>query len=415
MAASKKLPSKFFHIVKARSTAFFALNVLLINLFLPPHKVTSAVPATFQIGWWTGAGVADLSRIDVQGAAGETLQAAYYLADPSTYLAKLQQANIKVFLEVNRDAAASGDTEALTTYVNAYKNHPAIAGWMIYDEPEQSTVPASRLVDDYKAIKAADPNHPVAAVFGMRSCTYIAQRIDRKYFDAADIIMFDTYPVMDQPEFDTTVDGKRSFSDYRYIVNDCLVYAGSLGKPFVIVAQGFQWGSPGPGGGSNRNPTYAEERYFTFMPFIRDVAGLLYWVDYHADASLTATVNQVMSEASAVASVLLHGTYNDPEVSVDSGDIGYKYGVDGAHTYLIAENDSRSSLTVTFTLPVSVQSISVMYDNYDVSTQSYLSRSIPAVSDPSGRSTFTDMFAPYQVHIYELAAPPTMFANSRLS
>src|SRR5260370_16918776 len=126
------------------------------------------------------------------------------------------------------------------------------------------------------------------------------------------------------------------------------------------------------------------------MPFRRDVARLLSWVDYHANARLTDTVNQVMSAASAVASVLLNGTYNDPEVSVDSGDIGYKYGVDGAHTYLIAENDSRSSLTVTSTLPVSVQSISVMYDNYDVSTQTYLSRSIPALSDPSPRSTLSN-------------------------
>src|SRR5258706_8120881 len=60
------------------------------------------------------------------------------------------------------------------------------------------------------------------------------------------------------------------------------------------------------------------------MTLMRPVAGLVYWVDYRADAAMTATVNRVMSEASGMSGVLLGGTLNDPAVSVNNGGISYK-------------------------------------------------------------------------------------------
>jgi hypothetical protein len=399
-----------------RVRCLIAVSILLTGLLGASSQHTSATPSRLQIGWFTGAGRSDLTRIDTQQQAGESIQFAYASADLSAatisaYLTKLQQANVRTFLQLDPTAAKAGDTATLLTFVNTYKSHPSVAGWLIYDEPEFNGVWASKLVTDYKAVKAADPNHPVAIIFGNGYCTYVANSLDSNYFNAADVILFDSYPVNDQPEFGTTVDGKHSFSDYPYVVNNCLSYVGGLGKSFMMIAQGFQWTSPGPSGQPNRNPTYGEERYFTFMPFIHNVAGLVYWVDYRADAALTATVNRVMKEASTLGLALLNGVYNDPSVSVNNAAISYKYGSDGTNMLLIAENDTGLPVTAAFTLPATVNtsSVTLVYDGYNAATQSYTARSIPVSTGPSGRPTFTDTFTQYQVHIYQLTGsnPPT--------
>src|SRR5258706_3883528 len=145
------------------------------------------------------------------------------------------------------------------------------------------------------------------------------------------------------------------------------------------------------------------------MTLMRPVAGLVYWVDYRADAAMTATVNGVMSEASGMSGVLLGGTLNDPAVSVNNGGISYKYGSNGTNLYLIAENDTASSITAKFTLPSSVQAsgVTLVYDGYNPSNNTYQTRSIPSTLDTSGRPTFTDTFTQFQVHIYQITAETT--------
>src|SRR5215470_3667928 len=76
---------------------------------------TSAQAEKLQIGWWSGVGVSDMTRIDKQIAAGQTFQAAYEGSDSdlAAYLTKLQQANVKTFLRLDNKAAKAGDTVAL--------------------------------------------------------------------------------------------------------------------------------------------------------------------------------------------------------------------------------------------------------------------------------------------------------------
>jgi hypothetical protein len=384
----------FFHF-------FIRTDALLASVLLLASGYCPAADGPLQIGWWTGAGVSNLERIDAQNEAGQTLQVAYHAADPSNYLAKLQETGIKTFLSLDPDAAKARDTDALVSFVNAHKDHPAIAGWFIFDEPEFNDVGASVLVEGYQAVKAADPDHPVAIVFGNGYCSYLAGAYDPEIFNAADIIMYDKYPVFDQSEFGNTADGRHPYSSYPRTVTDCLEYLDGLetDKEFIMVAQGFQW-SP-----ETRNPTYAEERFFTFMPFVYDVAGLLYWVDYRADAELTSTIHQVMKEASAVGPALVNGVHNDPSMSVSSDAVNYKYGPDGADMLLIALNNSDETVTAEFTLPASVEAseVNVLYEGYDASTGTYQSRSIQTSTSPSEGPAFTDTFTQYQVHIYQVA------------
>jgi hypothetical protein len=394
----------------------FVLTLLVASLTLLNANTASAstpaytVGSSFSIGWWTGVGISNLARIDTQKAAGQTVQTAYFttsVASYAPYLTKLQGDAALTFLQLDPTAVKAANTAPLVAFVNLYKNNPAVAGWLLYDEPEYNGVWASNLVTDYKAIKAADPKHPVAVIWAEGWCNYIAHSLDSNYFNSADVVMFDSYPIFNQAEFGNTSDGKHKFTDYAYTVNDCLSYTASIGKKFMITAQAFAWDS------SSRNPTYNEERYFTFMPYIHNVAGVQYWIDYRADATMTSTVSTVMSEASALQTVILNGKLNDSTMSVNNSGISYKYGSNGTSTYLIAENDTANTISAKFTLPstIHVSSVNLAYDAYNTSTKAYKARSITTTADSSGRSTFTDSFTKYQVHIYLITGTATKTAT----
>src|SRR5262249_11576851 len=157
--------------------------------------------------------------------AGESLQVAYFTSDQPSYtqyLTKLQQDGVKAYLQVDGTAAKAGNTAALVSFINTYKSNPAVAGWLLYDEPEFNGVASATLVTDYAAIKAADPNHPVALIFGNGYCSYLAGSIDANFFNAADTIMYDNYPIHTQVEFGTSSNGKYHFTDVNQVVNDCL-------------------------------------------------------------------------------------------------------------------------------------------------------------------------------------------------
>src|SRR5262245_35144316 len=170
--------------IRSVTSVVLILVVMLtvLTIAFPAPKHTQAANGPLQIGWFTGAGVNDMTRIDIEKAAGETLQFAYYdtTYSPATYLTKLQQANIKVYLELDFTAVRTGDMTTVLAVVNAWKSNPAIAGWMLYDEPDNNGVPSSVLIPAYNAIKAADPNHPVALILVKSDCSYVGKRSEER-------------------------------------------------------------------------------------------------------------------------------------------------------------------------------------------------------------------------------------------
>jgi hypothetical protein len=390
------------------------------GISLTPARPSPFITEPLTIGWYTGVDVSDLARLDRQKAHGETIQIAYInrANDPSNYLAALERSHLRAFLQLDWNAAATGNVAALTAFVNTYKDNSAIAGWLLYDEPEFNDVGADVLVKDYQAIKAADPSHPVAVSFGNGYCSYVGRSLDANYFRTADIFLFVSYPIGDQPEFAPTADGRHSMDDFPYIVQNCIGYIQSLSgnKQFMMIAQAFRWGATGAYGKPNRNPTYGEERFFTFMAFTQPIAGLLYWVDYRADETLTAAVHRVMDEVTSLGAAIRNGITNDPSIDVSSDAIMYRYGTDGKDTYLIAVNNSNATTTVTFTLPAAVTADTavLVHDAYDPATQQYQARTIPLSRDAKGVPTFADTFTRYQVHIYRFAGSSPARLTGRL-
>jgi hypothetical protein len=77
-----------------------------------------------------------------------------------------------------------GDTAHVRERVRKYRNHPALAGWYAFDEPEGMKVDPSALHRVYSRIRASDPSHPV--VIGSYTLSQ-----EYKYIGSFDRVMVD--------------------------------------------------------------------------------------------------------------------------------------------------------------------------------------------------------------------------------
>lgn len=139
--------------------------------------------------------------------------------------------------------------------INTFKDHPALLGWYIADEPNGYKIPPAELEDIYRIINEIDPWHPVSIVF-------MAPFLSSKdYEDAMDIVMADPYPLPDLP---VTMVGNVA-SQLRK------EFEGR--RPVWIVPQAF-------GGGElwSREPTLQEIRSMTWQSIINGATGIQYFV-----------------------------------------------------------------------------------------------------------------------------------------
>ena len=77
--------------------------------------------------------------------------------------------------------------------VNAVKSHPALYGYLTVKEPSWVGISASEIRSLYKAVKAADTTHPVAALFG--DIPHFGDTRNPYLTAMADIVIVDWYPV----------------------------------------------------------------------------------------------------------------------------------------------------------------------------------------------------------------------------
>lgn len=139
--------------------------------------------------------------------------------------------------------------------IKTFRDHPALLGWYISDEPNGKNIRPQQLEEIYKTVRENDPWHPVSIVF---MAPYLTAK---KYSAALDIVMADPYPV---PEHPIELPGD---------VADQLKKEFSGKKPVWIVPQAF-------GGGElwSREPTIQEVRSMTWQSIINGATGIQYFV-----------------------------------------------------------------------------------------------------------------------------------------
>lgn len=189
------------------------------------------------------------------------------MAERKAYMDRCAQIGMKVhynLLSVSGGGGVSSKIEGLSyeekqkrllEEIAAFRDHPALLGWYIADEPNGYKVPPAELEEIYQIINENDPWHPVSMVF---MAPFLSSR---EYEDAMDIVMADPYPLPDLP---VTMVGNVA-SQLRK------EFAGK--RPVWIVPQAF-------GGGElwGREPTFQEIRAMTWQSIINGATGIQYFV-----------------------------------------------------------------------------------------------------------------------------------------
>ena len=143
----------------------------------------------------------------------------------------------------------------LISEIISFRDHPALLGWYIADEPNGYSIPPEQIEEIYRTVTETDPWHPVSIVF---MAPFLSSK---KYAHGMDIVMADPYPVPDLPVSmvgNITGQLKTEFSGK---------------KPVWIVPQAF-------GGGElwSREPTSQEIRSMTWQSIIKGATGIQYFV-----------------------------------------------------------------------------------------------------------------------------------------
>ena len=143
----------------------------------------------------------------------------------------------------------------LIAEISTFRDHPALLGWYVSDEPNGNNVTSEELEEIYRTVRENDPWHPVSIVF---MAPFLSSK---KYADALDIVMADPYPIPNLPVTlvgETTGQLKKEFKGKR---------------PLWIVPQAF-------GGGElwGREPTVQEIRSMTWQAVINGATGIQYFV-----------------------------------------------------------------------------------------------------------------------------------------
>ncbi|MBN1435478.1 MAG: hypothetical protein JW936_00250 [Sedimentisphaerales bacterium] len=343
-----------------------------------PDPAPTPLPTTFPIGWYTSIApwqAANLSTDGFNCAVPYGVRMGFHSVAYATGLGVIQY--------------ISGSGQTLTDFINEYENSPALWYWNLYDEPIGGGNPQSLLdfAANYNTVKAADPDHPVTAVFCMSSIG--------SYMNYVDFPMFDRYPV-------NTTDPVPCPSMYLVASETKLMaqQAASAGKgPPIFVAQAFG------GLGTWREPTFYEQRYMTFAPITVGARGIIFYSLFDITSAHYLEVVDIAAQLSALipalespaGSVSITSNHDSDTTWHGVNDITYDYHTIVENTvscvYVIAVNNTNSAInnvTLTFTgLPAGTYTADVLHE----------SRSINFIG-----STLTDNFAAYDVHIYKCCA-----------
>jgi hypothetical protein len=383
-----------------RNPLFFISPIILI-LACMLHMPCAAQLDTLQVGYYSHA--SRVSSWASYAQEGCNLLMPYGTGGGGnwgTYLDAAQTAGLRIILDLHHHPPRwylSISTTQIRNLAQQYRNHPALYGYYIADEPEApwNNEPPSAFQPIYNALKTGDPGHPVLICMNVR--------LPAEYTTIFDELMPDHYPnwesTNNQPEFNGSV--RYSYTWWRNSVN----YVNQYNKDGCILV-GLAGGDGT--GGNLRDLTYAEYRWHVFSGIVLGVNGFVfYWDDPSwLTPSVHALTRQMIRQMRAIGPQMVRGrgVTDDPRISVNqtTSKLRYRYGVVGSTHVLLAVNVSRWDASdsngetlsnVQFTLPpeVLVSQVEVLDEN----------RTLP-VTD----RTFTDSFSRFQVHVYRFGGPP---------
>ncbi len=292
----------------------------------------------------------------------------------------------------------AGDTKKellLREVIDHFKNHPGLLLWKNVDEPQWGGTPAEPMIRAYKLIKELDPNHPVGLTQAPRGTV---EQL-KPYSAAADILLLDIYPIGYPPGRHSLLPNKEisMVGDYTQFIKQA-----ADGKPVWMVLQ-IAWSGVVNPGKTLRFPTFPQERFMTYQALINGARGLIYFggnveqAMSPEDAKLgwnwtfwRRVLRPVLEEVgnnSPLAPVLVAPESKLPVQVRGADDVEFCVREAGGDIYILACKREGQTIEMKFSgLPAWAAQGQVLYES-------------PRIVQAKDGS-FTDWFAPFDVHVY---------------
>ena len=338
-----------------------------------------------------------LDRLEEFAAEGYTLVGAYGPTCTSAdddyvmaYLDKAHELGMKVICrpqpnyEVVRSAhrlLTEEEAAAMRALVRKWRDHPAVVGWYMCDEPEGRSEPLERRLQEYRIVDEEDPYHPAIVLNNTTDGI-------RKYHPSGDLLMPDVYPGFLRKS------GASYISRPVHAMIACREATDGR-KPVWITPQGQIQVV-----GGHRGPTFRELRNQAWQGAAGDAMGFFWYREVFRENLVPSKIGTpyIHREMAAIEMALrtksIPGLAN-ADVRTDQLVLAGKRA--GGHTYII--------------------SVSLTWDDMDVTVDVMGVGDRPLLVLSEGRRVFPrgdrfrDRFKPYEAHVYttdlSLSALPT--------
>ncbi len=281
--------------------------------------------------------------------------------DPLAFLERCRK--VGVMTHVALEGLARGHVpESAPLVARKYKDHPALFGWYICDEPDHSrwNVPPAEIRLIHKLLQKEDPNHPTWIVVMPWADSNLYQ-----YAGTCSIISSDVYP-----------DLKKKPVDVLSLAKAMDVMMASHPGPVWMVPLSDPKASP------------AEQMAMTYISLAHGATGIIHWElkNARSNEAFWRHLIEIAREVQSIAPALLSETAREPaKISDPRVHAILKEGPDGL--YLVAVNASPEQAPgVTFAHPLFKDGEArVLFEDR-------------ATRMASGR--LSDDFAGYQRHVY---------------
>ncbi len=299
--------------------------LLCLTLFLP--GIAFAKQSVMPLGAFS----VDTSQLPLAASLGFEIVHSYEFEEnpnidnkAAVFLDTALKNNLKVFLGFDR--GKNYNERRVAERVNRFKNHKALWGWYIADEPGRDMKNKVRLVANL--IKRLDPAHP----------SIIASE-NPDFIKMADLNFAYTYPVCDKPY---PMSNLKSYTQRTKLSND-------LGAPFLSLVQVFNWGhfrKDDPKRADYRFPNATEVRFMVYSGIAMGSEGLFFFcfqsvfreVDYRNNVVLP-----IIKEFKRIRPFLMWNRVTVPSAIRSDGELIYQCWRKGKPVFMIVTNPTATS------------------------------------------------------------------------